>query len=103
MIDSAVFPWFADLNQAERRQFHVDLIAVSAQCVTRGDWAAFDELLEDWQATAGANRTPGLLDVWERRGRAEDYEPMEIPRAERPLIIVSATHPINGLNWLCDG
>ena len=50
--------------------------------MTRGDWTAFDELLEDWQVTAEANRTLGLLDAWRRRGRAEDYQPMEIPCAE---------------------
>lgn len=82
LADSVVFPWFADLDQTERQQFHTDLITVFAECVTRGNWTTFDELLEDWQATAEANRTPGLLDVWERRGRAEDYEPLEIPRAE---------------------
>ncbi len=82
LSDSVVFPWFADLDEVERRQFHADLIVAFAQCVTQGDWTVFDGLLEDWQATAEANRTPGLLDAWQRRGRAEDYEPLEIPRAE---------------------
>jgi len=82
LVASVVFPWLADLDQAERQQFYTNLIKVFAECVTRGDWTALDELLEDWQATAEANRTQGLLDVWEQRGRTEDYEPMEIPRAE---------------------
>lgn len=82
LVDSVIFPWLADLGQTERQQFHADLIKVFAACVTRGNWTALDELLEDWQATAEANRTRGLLDAWERRGHTEDYEPMEIPRAE---------------------
>jgi len=82
LSDSVVFSWLADLDQAERQQFHADLIKVFAECVIRGDWTDLDELLEDWQATAEANRTQGLLGTWERRGHTEDYEPMEIPRAE---------------------
>ena len=76
MANSVVFPWFAGLDQAERQQFHADLIAIFAECVTQEDWTAFNELLEDWQATAEANRTPGLPDAWQRRGHAEDYEPI---------------------------
>ena len=82
LVDSVIFSWLADLDQTERQQFHADLIKVFAECVTRGDWTALDELLENWQATAEANRTQGLLDAWERRGHAEDYEPMKIPCAE---------------------
>jgi len=82
LIDSVVFPWFTDLDQTERQQFHADLIKVLAMCVMQGDWTTLDELLEDWQATAEANRTPDLQDTWEQRGCTEDYEPMEIPRAD---------------------
>ncbi len=81
LVDSVIFSWLADLDQTERQQFHADL-KVFAECVTRGDWTALDELLENWQATAEANRTQGLLDAWEQRGHAEDYEPMEISHAE---------------------
>ncbi len=82
LTNSIIFPWFADLDQAECQQFHTDLITVFARCVRQGDWTALDELLEDWQATAEANRTPDLRNTWEQRGHTKDYEPMEIPRAE---------------------
>lgn len=79
--ESIVFPWLRDLDDEERRAFARDLIEAFADAVARRHWAVFDETLEDWQATAEANRTHGLLLAWQERGRGEDYETMEAPGA----------------------
>jgi hypothetical protein len=75
--ESAVFPWLCDLDDQEQQEFLHQLVALFAHYSTTGDWASFEELLEDWQATAEAHRNQELIEAWHTRGRPEDYVPME--------------------------
>lgn len=74
--DSVVFPWFKDLDGEDRQELYRELVETFAECMAAGRWDAFDELLEDWQATAEASRNRELLEAWRTRGRAEDYIPL---------------------------
>lgn len=77
--ESAVFPWLRELDDEEQQEFLHEFVDVFARCSTAGEWAQFEELLEDWQATAEAHRNPELLEAWRTRGRPEDYGPIEVP------------------------
>lgn len=77
--ESAVLPWLRDLDKEEQQEFLREFVDVFAHCSTTGDWVQFEELLEDWQATAEAQRNPELMEAWRTRGRPEDYVPMEAP------------------------
>ena len=81
--DSVVFPWFKDLDEEDRQEFYQELVETFARCMTTGRWNVFDELLEDWQATAEASRNQELLEAWRTRGRAEDYIPLEVVGANK--------------------
>ena len=81
--DSVVFPWFKDLDGEDRQEFYRELVETFAECMAAGRWKAFDELLEDWQATAEASRNEELLETWRTRGRAEDYIPLEVAGADK--------------------
>ena len=81
--DSVVFPWFKDLDGEDRHEFYRELVETFAECMVTGQWDAFDELLEDWQATAEASRNRQLLEAWRTRDRAEDYIPLEVPGANK--------------------
>jgi hypothetical protein len=81
--DSVVFPWFKDLDEEDRQEFYQELVETFAECMTTGRWNVFDELLEDWQATAEASRNQELLEAWRTRGRAEDYIPLEVVGANK--------------------
>ena len=81
--DSVVFTWFKDLDEEDRQEFYQELVETFAECMTTGRWNVFDELLEDWQATAEASRNQELLEAWRTRGRAEDYIPLEVVGANK--------------------
>jgi len=78
---SAVFPWLADLDQDDQLVFRRAIARAFADCSATNRWEELDELLEDWQATAQANRNPDLMAAWRSRGRPEDYAPLEPPHA----------------------
>ena len=65
------------LDDEEQQEFLHQLVNLLAHCSTTGGWASFEELLEDWQATAEAHRNQELIEAWHSRGRPEDYVPME--------------------------
>lgn len=79
--ESATFPWLQDLDDEEQQGFLREFVDVFACSLASGDWGPFDELLEDWQATAEARRNPNLMEAWQTRGRPEDYAPMELTNA----------------------
>ena len=79
--ESAVFPWLRDLDDEEQQEFLHQFVDLFAHCSTTGDWASFEELLEDWRATAEAHRNPELIEAWHTRGQPEDYVPIEAPNA----------------------
>ncbi len=79
LADSAVFPWFKDLDDEERRSFYRELVETFFTCLVLEDWRRFDELLEDWQATAEANQRPEVLATWRTRGNPADYALMKLP------------------------
>lgn len=81
--NSVVFPWFKDLDEEDRQEFYRELVETFAECMATGRWDVFDELLEDWQATAEADRNRELLEAWRTRGRAEDYIPLEVVGADK--------------------
>ena len=81
LSESAIFPWLRDLDNEEQQEFLHQFVDTFAHCSTMGDWASFEELLEDWRATAEAHRNPELIEAWHTRGRPEDYVPMELPNA----------------------
>jgi hypothetical protein len=81
--NSVVFPWFKDLDEEDRQEFYRELVETFAECMATGRWDVFDELLEDWQATAEAGRNQELLEAWHTRGRAEDYIPLEVVGADK--------------------
>jgi len=81
--NSVVFPWFKDLDEEDRQEFYRELVETFAECMATGRWDVFDELLEDWQATAEAGRNQELLEAWRTRGRAEDYIPLEVVGADK--------------------
>lgn len=70
---SIQFPWVKFLSAEERRQFSADLLEATLLCADIGSWEALRDLLGDWQATAEAHRTPGLMEAWRSRGTASDY------------------------------
>jgi len=79
--ESGVFPWLCDLDDEEQQEFLREFVDAFARCATTGGWTQFDNLLEDWQATAEAHRNSELMEAWRTRGRPEDYDPMEAPNA----------------------
>jgi len=79
LAESAIFPWLRDLDGEEQQTFLREFVDFFARCSTTGEWAPFEELLEDWQATAEAHRNPELIEAWRSRGRPEDYISMEAP------------------------
>ena len=81
--ESAVFPWLRDLDDEEQQEFLHQFVDLFAHCSTTGAWASFEELLEDWRATAEAHRNPELIEAWHTRGRPGDYVPMEAPNVSR--------------------
>lgn len=81
LAESAIFAWLGDLDDEEQRTFLREFVDLFSRCSTTGDWTSFEELLEDWQATAEAHRNPELMEAWRTRGRPEDYVPMKAPNA----------------------
>lgn len=79
--ESAIFPWLGDLDPEEQQEFVREFVDVFARGMTTGEWTQWEELREDWQATAEAHRNPELSEAWRNRGRPEDYVPMEVPGA----------------------
>jgi len=75
--ESVVFPWLKDLDEEEQSEFCREFAGTFAKCLATGQWTDFDQLLEDWQATAEARRNPDLLEAWRTRGHPEDYVPVE--------------------------
>ena len=79
-MDSIDLPWFQNLDEEDRVTFQRELLETFAACLSLEDWRRFDELLEDWQATAEASRQPEILEAWRTRGNPADYVAMESPR-----------------------
>ncbi len=79
--ESTIFPWLCDLDEEEQQEFLQDFVDAFARCSTTGAWAQFEEMLEDWQATAEAHRHPELMEAWRTRGQPDDYVPMEASNA----------------------
>jgi hypothetical protein len=77
--ESGVFPWLAGLDEQEGQEFLRELVEAFVRSSTMGSWAEFDELLDDWQATAEAHRLAELKEAWQSRGKPEEYGPMEAP------------------------
>ena len=77
--ESAVFPWLVDLDDQEGQQFLRGLVEAFARSSTTGSWAEFDELLDDWRATAKAHRLAELEEARQSRGKPKEYVPMKAP------------------------
>ncbi len=75
--ESVVFPWLKDLDSTDQENFVQEYIETLARCASSGQWQNMDELIEDWQATAEAQRNPDLLNTWQTRGNPDDYIPVD--------------------------
>lgn len=70
---SSVFPWLEFLDEKEVQEFMKELAETFASSLINGQWNEFEEMIEDWQATAEANQIPELKESWEKRGNPNDY------------------------------
>jgi hypothetical protein len=50
--ESRVFPWLRYLEEASVTEFHKQLLTAFNETVQTKDWLTFEELLDDWKATA---------------------------------------------------
>ena len=75
--ESGVLPWLADLDEQEGQKFLRELVEAFARSSTTGSWDEFDELLDDWRATAEAHRVTEIEQAWQSRRKPEEYVPME--------------------------
>ncbi len=60
---STVFPWIEHLNKEERVEFGDELLVSFDSAAREGKWADFEEMLEDWKATAEVNSNPEIVEA----------------------------------------
>lgn len=70
---SVVFPWTEHLNKEEIIEFEEELLATSKDVIHSGNWAALEELLTAWVATAEAKTNPEILELINPKGRSREY------------------------------
>jgi len=58
--ESKVFPWTKYLNKEEAEEFSRELLTTFEKATNSREWLLFEELLEDWKATANAISNPDL-------------------------------------------
>lgn len=60
---SVIFPWIEHLNEEEIVEFRDELLAKFDSAACYGKWADFEEMLEDWKATAEVNSNPEIAEA----------------------------------------
>ncbi len=57
---STIFPWIEHLNEEEIAEFRDELLLKLDSAAREDKWADFEEMLEDWKATAEVNSNPEI-------------------------------------------
>ena len=70
---SVVFPWVEHLNKEETVEFRDELLAIFESAAREGKWADFEEMLEDWKATAEVNSNPEVTEALLAKGDPSAY------------------------------
>jgi hypothetical protein len=76
-----LFPWAQSLSGDDKRVFFLEIL----QAVQRREKGQFEELLEDWQATAEALSNSIFMQTYQQPYNAEDCVPWEQVRGELNL------------------
>jgi|SRR3972149_9774869 len=70
---SKAFPWVKHLDNNEREQFFTELIETFQKSVDSDDWLAFENMLEDWKATAEAESNPETVKALQPKKKTDEY------------------------------
>ena len=60
---STIFPWIEHLNEEEIVEFRDELLVKLNSAACEDKWADFEEMLEDWKATAEVNSNPEVAEA----------------------------------------
>ena len=58
--ESSTFPWIKYLDNKAVEEFIKELLVTFDRAVSSQEWSAFEELLDDWKATANVASNPDL-------------------------------------------
>ena len=61
--ESDVFPWVKHLSEKAIDEFHMELFSTFEEVLRSKDWAAFQEMLDAWVATAEAMTNPEMVEL----------------------------------------
>jgi|WetSurMetagenome_2_1015567.scaffolds.fasta_scaffold109394_2 hypothetical protein len=75
--ESAVFPWTKNLNDKEIQEFRQELFNAFETAKNNKDWAAFEEMLDAWVATAEAKTNPEILEYLSVEHTKDEYTRVE--------------------------
>lgn len=58
--ESSIFPWIKYLDNEAIEEFNKELLVTFEGAMSSQEWSAFEELLDDWKATANIASNPDL-------------------------------------------
>ncbi len=58
--ESNIFPWVKYLDEEERQEFTSELLSTFEEAINTKEWSSFEELFDDWKATANVASDPDL-------------------------------------------